>query len=173
MSDWEPFTEWDWWSDIVEWWYEKMRDEYGIEGDDIAWDDYFRPWFKGKVVDNEKFINKVVPGLIEKSKSKYMQIEHGLDPDFWEDMYITLTHYDGRNPSSSEMRVEIEDADEVSDEIISQIEKAGEKMIVDQLRELGRILSNEWEYMTSSEAAKDDFVSNDTKFNPDGSLYDE
>lgn len=172
LRDWEPFTDWDWWSDTEENWYEMMREEYGIEGGIMQWDDSFSPWFTGRVVDEEKFIKKIVPGLIEKSQNKFMQIEYGLEADFWKDMYITLVHYDGRNPSSREMRVEIEDADEVSDEIISQIEKAGKEMIVDELRKLGGDLQSEWDYMTSWEAAKEEFASNDTKFNPDGSVYE-
>jgi len=173
LRDWEPFTEWDWWDDTVEQWYDRMREEYGIEGDDMQWDDYFSPWFEGKVVDVEKFINKVVPGLIEKSKSKYMQIEHGLDPNFWHDLYITFGHFRGRNPSSSAMVINFDDAEDVSSEILDQIEINGGKMIVDELKQLGGELSREWDYLVSAEAAIEEFESNDTKFNPDGSVYEQ
>ena len=173
LRSYEPFTEWDWWDDTVEQWYSRMSEEYGIEGDNMEWDDDFSPWFDGKVESNEKFVNKIVPGIIEKSKSRYMQIEHGLDPNFWHDLYITFSHFRGRNPSSSSMVIDIEDGEDVSREILGQIETNGGKMIVYELKQLGRDLRREWDYMVSDEAAVEDFESNDTKFNPDGTFYEQ
>lgn len=171
LADYEPFTDWDWSQDSVEHWYSKMEEEYGISGDDMEWDDSFSPWFKGKVDDNEKFIRKVAPGLIEKAENRFMQIEYGLDPNFYEDMWIAFSHYPGRNPSSRSMQIEIEDADDVADEIFDEIEKRGKQAIIDELQKFGGELQREWDYMFSEEAAREYFDWNDMKFNPDGSVY--
>lgn len=172
LMNWEPFTEWDWWEDEVENWYERMQEEYGIEGDDMSWDDDFSPWFIGKVEDNEKFINKIMPGLIEKSKNKFMQMEYGLQPDFWQDLYITFSHYRGRNPHANQMTCEVEDADEISAELADELKDKGRQAIIDELKKFGRELSNQWDYMTSWEAAREEFAANDTKFRPDGTVWE-
>lgn len=174
ISNYEPYTDWEWWEDSVKSWKDELEEKYGVDGVKIEWGDDFSPWFAAKVVDNEKFLETVVPEIMIKTRSPFHRIELGIDPDFWRDLWIEFQHHTGRNPSARQMTIEIEDLpDEMPDEILEEIEEKGLEFIKQKLGELGKILSSEWDYMFSREAAIDDFESMDTRFNPDGTVAEE
>lgn len=173
ISLYDPFMEYNWWDWIVDDWQQEMHDEYGVETDDIEWDDSFDVWFDGKVWDDKRFIEKVLPGEIEKSTNRFMRMEGDAEKEnFWEDLYLTFVHYQGRTPSSKAMEIVVEDADEISDRLIDLLEQKGKEFAIEKAQELGKSLQSHWDYEHSEAGAIEFYQSNGTTFQPDGTPID-
>jgi hypothetical protein len=149
--------------------------EYGVDVDagSIEWDDSFDLWFKGKVwfVDNLNFINAIgMKEEVAKSENKFLRAEGDAYPEFWKDLYITINHSIGRNPYSKAMFITIEDIDDeqISPELVDEIEQKGNEWVREKAAELGKQLDADWDDMHSEESAEDYYENMDTRFNPDG-----
>lgn len=178
VMNYDPFVDWDWYSPHVEDFTDQMYEKYGIEVSDVEWGDDFSAWCKGKVwnSDIEKFLNAAAPELMAKVNSPFHRMEMGLDvaEDFYEDLMVFFTHSNyGRNPRPQAMEVELDGLQDDSDESIAEeIEEGAYKLMLRSLSELSDSLQKDWDWLHSDEAAVEDFRSNDTRFNPDGSLYE-
>ena len=173
IDNYEPYME-GWYEDIVNDFVEDMM-EYAVDVDakSVEWDDSFNPWFKGKVwfVDNLNFINAIgMKEEVAKSENKFLRAEGNAYPEFWKDLYITINHSVGRKPYSKGMFITIEDIEDeqISQELVDEIEKKGNEWAREKAEELGKKLDAEWDYMHSEESAQDYYVNMDTRFNPDG-----
>jgi acetyl-CoA carboxylase alpha subunit len=76
----------------------------------------------------------------------------------------------GRNPYSKAMFITIEDIDDeqISQELVDEIEQKGNEWIREKAAELGKQLDSEWDHMNSEESAQDYYENMDTRFNSDG-----
>jgi hypothetical protein len=173
ISNYEPYTE-GWSGDAINNFVEDMMD-YGVDVDakTVEWDDSFDVWFKGKVwfVDNLNFINAIgMKEEVAKSENKFIRAEGDAYPEFWKDLYITINHSMGRNPYSKAMFITIEDIDDeqISQELVDEIEEKGNEWIREKAAELGKQLDSEWDHMNSEESAQDYYENMDTRFNSDG-----
>lgn len=173
ISNYEPYTE-GWSGDAINNFVEDMMD-YGVDVDakTVEWDDSFDVWFKGKVwfVDNLNFINAIgMKEEVAKSENKFLRAEGDAYPEFWKDLYITINHSMGRNPYSKAMFITIEDIDDeqISQELVDEIEEKGNEWVREKAAELGKQLDSEWDHMNSEESAQDYYENMDTRFNSDG-----
>jgi hypothetical protein len=178
VMNYDPFVDWDWYSPHIEDFTSMMDEKYGIEVYDVEWGGDFGIWCQGRAwsCDVKKLLNAAVPELMAKVNSPFHRMEMGLDldEDSFEDLSIFYSHSDNRrNPRAQAMEVELDGLPEDIDKsIVEEIEDGAYKLMFQELVALAVSLEKDWDWLHSSEAAVEDFRSNDTRFNPDGSLYE-
>lgn len=177
LMNYDPFVDWDWYSPHIEDFTSMMDEKYGIEVSDVEFSDDFGIWCQGRAWsgDVEKLLNAAVPELMAKVNSPFHRMEMGLDldEDFFEDLSIFYTHTSYGGPRAQSMEVELDGLpDNIDESILEEIVEGAYKLMFKELVALSANLGQDWDWMQSDEAAIEDYWSNDTRFNLDGSLYD-
>jgi hypothetical protein len=172
-----PFLDWDWYDTHVEEFTREMDEKYGIEVSEVEWGDDFDSWCKGRVWNSDirKFLNSAAPEVMATINSPFHRIEMGLDldEDFYENLMVFFNHSYDRYPRASSMEVELDGLpDDFDESIAEEIEEGALKLIRRELQKFSNDLRTDWDWMHSDEAAIEDYRANDTRFYPDGSLYE-